>query len=109
VLAVHARIIATTPPVARDRALLDTRMRPSYLREVSEARLLWLVRRYPHPSALARHVRDAGVFAGLGRLEARGLLIRQRGQYRLTRRGREELDVTQLLTRLLARTERARR
>jgi DNA-binding PadR family transcriptional regulator len=66
---------------------------------MSEARLLWLVRRYPHPRALARH---GSVFAGLRRLEARGLLIRRRGEYRLTRRGRDELAVTQMVTRLLA-------
>jgi DNA-binding PadR family transcriptional regulator len=76
---------------------------------MSEARLLWLVRRYPHPSALARHVRDGRVFAALRRLEARGLLARRQGEYRLTIRGREELAVTQLLTRLLARTQRALR
>jgi len=35
---------------------------------MSEARLLLLVMRYPHPSALARHARDGSVFAGVRRL-----------------------------------------
>ncbi|HET7857020.1 MAG TPA: hypothetical protein VFL41_11245 [Gaiellaceae bacterium] len=70
---------------------------------MSEARVLWFVDRYPHPSALARRVRRAGLFAGLRRLEARGLVIRRRGTYRLTRRGRDELALTLALTRLLTR------
>lgn len=69
---------------------------------MSETGLLWLVRRYPHPRALARKARHGSVFAGLRRLEARGLLTRRRGEYRLTRRGREELVVTQMVTRLLS-------
>jgi DNA-binding PadR family transcriptional regulator len=71
---------------------------------MSEARLLWFVLRYPHPTALARHVRDGRVFAALRRLEAHGLVVRRRGLYRLTRRGREELSMTRALARLLART-----
>lgn len=73
---------------------------------MSEARLLWLVRRYPHPTALARHVRDARVFPAFRRLEARGLVTLRRGQYRLTKRGRDELAVTHALALLLARTAR---
>jgi len=50
---------------------------------MSEARLLFLVLRYPHPAALARHARDSSVFPGLRRLEADGLVSRRRGLYRL--------------------------
>jgi len=71
---------------------------------MSEARLLSVVHRYPHPTALARHVRDGRVFGALRRLEERGLVTRRRGQYRLTRRGRDELAMSRALTRLLART-----
>jgi DNA-binding PadR family transcriptional regulator len=74
---------------------------------MAETRLLWFVLRYPHPTALARHVRDGRVFVALRRLEARGLVTRRRGQYRLTRRGREELSMTRALGRLLARTDDA--
>jgi hypothetical protein len=80
-----------------------------YLRVMSEARLLRLVRRYPHPRALARHAPDASTFPGLRRLEARGLLTRRRGEYRLTVRGRQELALAHVLTRLLARSRRALR
>lgn len=68
---------------------------------MSEARLLSLVERYPHPTALARRVREASLFAGLRRLEARGFLTRRRGQYRLTRRGRDELALVRALARLI--------
>jgi DNA-binding PadR family transcriptional regulator len=74
---------------------------------MSEARLLSLVLRYPHPTALARHVRDGSLFAALRRMEARGLVRRHRAQYRLTRRGRDELAMTRALARLVARTQRA--
>jgi Mn-dependent DtxR family transcriptional regulator len=74
---------------------------------MSEARLLRLVLRYPHPTALGRHVRDGRVFAALRRLEACGLVTLRRGEYRLTRRGRDELVMTHALTRLLARTHSA--
>ena len=67
---------------------------------MSEARLLSLVERYPHPSALARRVRDGSLFVGLRRLEARGFLIRKCGQYRLTRTGRNELALLRALARL---------
>jgi DNA-binding PadR family transcriptional regulator len=70
---------------------------------MSEARLLSMLTRYPHPTALARHVRDGHMFATLRRLEARGLVTKRRGTYRLTRRGRDELELTELLTRLIAR------
>lgn len=70
---------------------------------MSEARLLWSVQRYPHPTALARHVRDGSVFGALRRMEARGLVRRKRGEYRLTKRGRDELAMTRALARLVAR------
>jgi DNA-binding PadR family transcriptional regulator len=76
---------------------------------MSEARLLSLVQRYPHPTALARHARDGSVFAALCRLEARGLVRRRRTQYRLTRRGRHELALTRALARLVVQTQRALR
>jgi DNA-binding PadR family transcriptional regulator len=74
---------------------------------MSEARLLALVLRYPHPTALARQARDGRIFPALRRLERRGLVTRRRGQYRLTLRGRHELAMTRAVTRLLARTHRA--
>jgi DNA-binding PadR family transcriptional regulator len=67
---------------------------------MSEARLLSLVERYPHPTALARRARDGSLFVGLRRLEAHGLLTRRCGQYRLTRRGRDELALLRALVRL---------
>ena len=76
---------------------------------MSEARLLSLVLRYPHRTALARHARDGAVFAALDRLEARGLVGRGRAQYRLTRHGREELALTRALARLVVQTQRTRR
>jgi DNA-binding PadR family transcriptional regulator len=71
---------------------------------MSEARLLSLVARYPHRSALAKHVRDGAVFTALRRLEARGLIWRQRDLYRLTRKGRGELEMTHLIARLILRS-----
>jgi DNA-binding PadR family transcriptional regulator len=75
---------------------------------MAEGRVLSLVLRYPHPTALARRARDGGVFTALRRLEARGLVTRRRGQYRLTGRGRQELAMTRAVARLLARTSDAR-
>lgn len=40
---------------------------------MSEALLLALVAKYPHPTALARRVQDGAVFAGLRTLERDGL------------------------------------
>jgi DNA-binding PadR family transcriptional regulator len=71
---------------------------------MAEGRLLSLVLRYPHPTALARHARDGSVFPALRRLEACGLVFRKRGQYRLTRRGRDELAAVRALALLLARS-----
>jgi DNA-binding PadR family transcriptional regulator len=71
---------------------------------MSEARLLSLVLRYSHPTALARRVRDGSVIAALRRLEDRGLVRRARGSYRLTARGRDELAMIRRLALLAART-----
>ena len=71
---------------------------------MSEARLLWFVLSYPHPTALARQLRDGRAFGAIRCLEAGGLVTRRRGQYRLTRWGRDELATTQAVARLLART-----
>jgi DNA-binding PadR family transcriptional regulator len=70
---------------------------------MSEARLLSLVRRYPHRTALARQVRDGAVFTALRRMEDRGLVVRRRERYALTRRGAEELAMTRRLSRLVVR------
>ena len=67
---------------------------------MSELGVLVLVALYPHPTAVARCVRDASLFPALRRLEANGFLWRQRGVYRLTRRGRNELTMTRALIRL---------
>jgi DNA-binding PadR family transcriptional regulator len=70
---------------------------------MSEAFVLCLVERYPHPTALARRTRDGSVFALLGRLEAHGLLRRQHDRYSLTHRGRSELAITRGLVGLVIR------
>jgi len=71
---------------------------------MSEAKLLSIVWRYPHPRALARHARDDPVFDGLHRLEADGLVRRERGEYRLTRVGKHELAMARAVSSLIART-----
>ncbi len=71
---------------------------------MSEVRLLFLVMRYPHRRALARHVRDGSIFGFLVCLEARGLIRRSGEEYRVTRAGRSELDLTRALTKLISRT-----
>jgi DNA-binding PadR family transcriptional regulator len=68
---------------------------------MSEAGLLWLVKRYPHRTALARRLRDGYAFVLLGRLEARGLVTRRDDVYRLTRRGRNELELTRAVAHLV--------
>ena len=68
---------------------------------MSEARLLSLLIRYPHRTALARRVHDGSLFTVLERLEARGLVTRRRDVYRLTRRGRHELQLTRALAHLV--------
>lgn len=72
---------------------------------MSEARLLWLVFRYPNPTALARKVHDGAMFPGLRTLETRGLITRRRDRYRLTRQGRDALAMTHALSRLRLQTE----
>lgn len=71
---------------------------------MSEARLLSLVLRYPHPAALARHSCGLPLFQALRRLESSGLVRRLRGEYRLTRRGRAELEFAHAVDRLVARS-----
>ena len=71
---------------------------------MSESWVLLLVAQYPHPVALARRAPDTSLFPTLRSLEAGGFLWRQRGEYRLTRRGRAELAMTGALIRLVQRT-----
>src|SRR5712672_653502 len=70
---------------------------------MSETRLLSLVLRYPHRTALARRA-TGSVFGALQCLEIRGLVRQQGDQYRLTRQGQSELAMTRALARLVART-----
>jgi hypothetical protein len=76
---------------------------------MSEAWLLSMVFRYPHPKALARKVRNGAVIAGLRSLERRGLVKRYRDHYRLTRRGRDELAMALAISRLVWRADRVPR
>jgi predicted transcriptional regulator len=69
---------------------------------MSDGRLLALVARYPNPTALARRVRSSGVFSQLRRLEAHGLVTRRGDLYRLTKHGRDEIAMRELIARLLA-------
>ena len=71
---------------------------------MSERRVLALVERYPHPTALARRARRGSLFPILRHLEANGLLRRRQGTYQLTRQGRNELATTDALIRLVVRT-----
>jgi DNA-binding PadR family transcriptional regulator len=64
---------------------------------MSEPALLALLLRYPDPVAIARRVSGASLQPGLRRLEQRGYVIRRRGAYRVTRRGRAELELTRAL------------
>jgi len=64
---------------------------------MSEAMVLFLVARYPHPDALARRAPSASCFPGLARLQAAGLVAKRGGLYRLTRRGRSELELERAL------------
>ena len=72
---------------------------------MSEAWLLSMVFRYPHPKALARKARNGAVIAGLRSLERRGLVKRYRDHYRLTRRGRNELAMALAISRLVWRVD----
>jgi len=71
-----------------------------------QARVLALVMKHPHRAALARAARDRSLFPVLRQLEARGWVRRERGLYRLTRRGRQELSAARAVARLVARTRR---
>jgi hypothetical protein len=76
---------------------------------MSEAWLLSMVFRYPHPKALARKAQNGAVIAGLRSLERRGFVRRYRDQYRLTRSGRDELAMACAITRLVWRADPAAR
>ena len=53
---------------------------------MSEAALLSLLLRYPHPKAVLRRVGGATLSLGLPRLERAGLVTRRRGLFVVTRR-----------------------
>jgi hypothetical protein len=74
---------------------------------MSEAWLLSLVLRYPHPTALARKAQNGAVIAGVRSLECRGFVRRYRDHYRLTRRGRAELAMACAISRLVWRADSA--
>jgi DNA-binding MarR family transcriptional regulator len=76
---------------------------------MSEAWLLSMVFRYPHPKALARKAQDGAVVAALRSLERRGFVRRYRDHYRLTRRGRDELAMACAIARLVRRADPAAR
>jgi len=69
---------------------------------MSETGLLVLVSRYPHQAALARRA-GAMLFPELERLRREGLVTGRGGRYRLTRRGRSELELRRALGRAIAR------
>jgi hypothetical protein len=71
---------------------------------MSEARLLCMLTRYPHRTALARRACDGSIFPMLRRLEARGLVTRRDDVYRITRRGRHELDMNHAVAAVIARS-----
>jgi hypothetical protein len=68
---------------------------------MSEAWLMSMVSRYPHPKALARKAQNGAVIASLRSLERRGLVKRYPDHYRLTRRGRNELAMALAISRLV--------
>src|SRR6476659_4759554 len=72
---------------------------------MSEARLLLLVSKYPHRTAVARKAKDGSVFTGVRSLERRGFVKRYRDQYRLTRRGRDELATARAIAKLVCRAQ----
>ncbi len=71
---------------------------------MSEAALLSLISRYPHPVAIARRVSAPGLQVGVRRLEERGFLNRRDGLYRVTDRGRTALAFRQSLHAALERS-----
>jgi len=70
---------------------------------ISEVVLLRLLSRYSHPAALTRIAGGAAVFPVLRRLERDCLVSRRRGLYRLTVRGRSELELQPALARSVDR------
>lgn len=76
---------------------------------MSEAWLLSMVFRYPHPQALARKAQNGAVVVGLRSLERRGFVKRYRDRYRLTQRGRDELAMACSIARLAWRADPAAR
>ena len=70
---------------------------------MSEAALLSLISRYPHPVAIARRVGAPSLQPGLRRLEERGFLTRRDGLYRVTDRGRTALAFRRSLQAALER------
>jgi DNA-binding PadR family transcriptional regulator len=64
---------------------------------MSEIGLLRLVGCYPHPVALARRLAPGELMPLLCRLERSGLVTRRRGLYRITARGRNELETQRRL------------
>jgi DNA-binding PadR family transcriptional regulator len=70
---------------------------------MSEARLLTLIAKHPHPGALARRASDSTLFPALHSLECRGLVRRSRGLYRLTRAGHSEVEMSLAIARLVGR------
>lgn len=73
---------------------------------MSEAALLSLIVRYPHPVAIARRVGAPGLQLGVQRLEQRGLLARRDGLYRVTERGHSALAFRRGLQAALERAQR---
>jgi predicted transcriptional regulator len=76
---------------------------------MSEAWLLSMVFRYPRPKALARKAQNGAVIAGMRSLVRRGFVTRSRDNYRLTRRGRDELAMACAIARLAWRADPAAR
>ena len=64
---------------------------------MSEAALLSLILRYPHPVAIARRVGGATMCIGVKRLETHGFVARRGGLYRVTGSGRDALRFQRLL------------
>jgi hypothetical protein len=64
---------------------------------MTEAALLSLLLRHPHPAAIARRVNASTLHEGISRLERAGLLSRGRAAYRVTARGRSALELQQAL------------
>jgi hypothetical protein len=73
---------------------------------MSEAALLSLLLRYPHPKAVLRRVGGATLARGLPRLESAGLVTRRRGLFVVTRRGRSALQLDEALRACVSRALR---